>query len=102
MKEWKQFTKVRGIMKQVNHPLMIEKINNVWAGFQALNIKPKYLNESISAQNYLRKVLPEIKNQAESCLYYPYMREKNNHRYSDVVNANSVQMLEIISMLEEY
>jgi len=64
MNEWKTFNKIRHIMKKVDHPLMVETFNKIWEGFKNLNVKPCQLNQSFTAQDYLREVLPRIKDQA--------------------------------------
>ena len=102
MEEWKVFIKVRAIMKKVDHPLMVDAFNKIWEGFKNLKIKPSTLNQSFTAQDYLRKVLPDIKKQAESCLYYGYSREKGTTKKQELVNKNSGHMMEILSVLEQY
>jgi len=102
MNEWKTFAKIRYIMKKVDHPLMVESFNKIWEGFQNLKIKPSTLNSSFTAQDYLRKVLPQIKNQAESCLYYGYSPNKGTTKKQEMVNKNSIHMMEIMKVLEEY
>ena len=89
-------------MKKVDHPLMVEAFNKFWLGFMDLKIKPSTLNQSFTAQDYLRKVLPKIKNQAESCLYYSYNREKGTTKQQEIVNKNSGHMMEILSVLKQY
>jgi len=101
MNEWKTFAKIRHIMKKVDHPLMVESFNKIWEGFQELKIKPSQLNNSFSAQDYLRSVLPQIKNQAESCLYYGYNPKKGTTKQQEIVNKNSGYMMEIISTIEQ-
>jgi len=102
MKEWQLFYKVRQIMRNVDHPLMIEAINKYLKGLKDLGVKPSQLNQSFVAQDYLRDILPKIKNQAESCLYYGYSREKGTSKQQEVVNKNSGYMMEILSVLEQY
>ena len=102
MEEWKIFIKVRAIMKKVDHPLMVEAFNKFWEGFQDLKIKPSTLNQSFTAQDYLRKVLPEIKEQAKSCLYYGYNPKREVTKQQEIVNKNSGHMMEILSVLEQY
>jgi len=102
MEEWRIFIKVRAIMKKVDHPLMVEAFNKFWLGFMDLKIKPSTLNNSFTAQDYLRKVLPEIKEQAESCLYYGYKPNKGTSKQQEVVNNNSGHMMEILSVLKQY
>jgi len=102
MEEWKIFIKVRAIMKKIDHPLMVETFNKLWLGFQDLKIKPSTLNNSFSTQEYLRKVLPEIKKQAESCFYAGYKPNKGTTKQQEVVNKNSGHMMEILSVLEQY
>jgi len=102
MKEWQIFNKVRHIMKKVDHPLMIEAFNKFWSGFMNLKVKPAQLNQSFTAQDYLRKVLPDIKKQAESCLYAGYKPNKGTTKQQELVNKNSRYMMEILSVLEQY
>jgi len=102
MKEWQLFYKVRQIMRNVDHPLMIEAINKYLEGFKDLRIKPSQLNDSFVAQDYLRDILPEIKKQAESCLYYGYKPNKGTSKQQELVNKNSGYMMEILSVLEQY
>jgi len=102
MEEWRIFIKVRAIMKKVDHPLMIEAFSKFWLGFQDLKIKPAQLNQSFTVQDYLRKVLPDIKKQAESCLYAGYKPNKGISKQQEVVNKNSGHMMEILSVLEQY
>ena len=85
--------KVRHIMKKVDHPLMIEAFNKFWSGFMNLKVKPAQLNQSFTAQDYLRKVLPDIKKQAESCLYAGYKPNKGTTKQ---------QILPIIRPPKEY
>ena len=102
MKEWQLFNKVRHIMKKVDHPLMTETFNKFWLGFINLKVKPAQLNQSFTAQDYIRKVLPDIKKQAESCLYAGYKPGKGTSKQQEVVNNNSGHMMEILSVLEQY
>jgi len=102
MKEWQIFNKVRHIMKKVDHPLMIEAFNKYWLGFMDLRVKPSQLNQSFVTQDYLRNILPQIKNQAESCLYYGYKHNKGTSKQQEIVNKNSGYMMEILSVLEQY
>lgn len=99
MKEWNIFVKVRSIMKKVNHPLMLEKYNKIWNEFQELKIKPSQLNNSIIAQDFLRKALSELKQQAESCLYYGYQPNKEENKSKNIIFNNGVYLLEIISLI---
>ena len=102
MKEWQLFYKVRQIMRNVDHPLMVETINKFLEGFKELKIKPSQLNNSFVAQDYLRDILPRIKNQAESCLYSGYKPNKGTTKQQEIVNKNSGYMMEILSVLEQY
>jgi len=102
MKEWQIFNKVRHIMKKVDHPLMTESFNKFWLGFMDLRVKPSTLNNSFSAQEYLRDILPQIKKQAESCLYAGYKPNKGTTKQQEMVNKNSGHMMEILSVLEQY
>ena len=67
-----------------------------------LKVKPAQLNQSFTAQDYLRKVLPDIKKQAESCLYAGYKPNKGTTKQQELVNKNSRYMMEILSVLEQY
>ena len=89
-------------MKKVDHPLMVKAFNKYWEGFQELKIKPSTLNQSFTAQDYFRDILPKIKNQAESCLYAGYKPNKGTLKQQEVVNKNSGHMMEILSVLEQY
>ena len=100
MNEWKLFVKVRYIMKKVDHPLMVEMFKKYWEGLQDLKVKPAQLNNSFTVQDYLREILPSIKKQAESCLYAGYKPNKGVTKQQDIVNKNSVYMIEILSVLE--
>ena len=102
MEEWKKFIKVRSIMKKVDHPLMVEMFKKCWEGFQDLKIKPHQLNNSFAVQDYLREILPNIKKQAESCLYAGYKPNKGVNKQQEVVNKNSGYMMEILKVLEQY
>jgi len=102
MEEWQLFYKVRQIMRNIDHPLMIETINKYLEGFKNLRVKPSQLNQSFVAQDYLRKVLPDIKKQAESCLYAGYKPNKGTSKQQEVVNNNSGYMMEILLVLEQY
>ena len=102
MEEWQLFYKVRQIMRNIDHPLMIETINKYLEGFKNLRVKPSQLNQSFVAQDYLRKVLPDIKKQAESCLYAGYKPNKGTSKQQEVVNNNSGHMMEILSVLKQY
>ena len=102
MKEWQIFNKVRHIMKKVDHPLMTESFNKFWLGFMDLRVKPSTLNNSFSAQEYLRDILPQIKKQAESCIYAGYKPNKGTTKQQEMVNKNSGHMMEILSVLEQY
>jgi len=102
MKEWQLFYKVRQIMRNVDHPLMIEAINKYLEGLKDLNVKPAQLNQSFVAQDYLRDILPQIKKQAESCLYTGYKPNKGTTKQQEMVNKNSGYMIEILSVLEQY
>jgi len=89
-------------MKKVDHPLMTESFNKFWLGFMDLRVKPSTLNNSFSAQEYLRDILPQIKKQAESCLYAGYKPNKGTTKQQEMVNKNSGHMMEILSVLEQY
>ena len=102
MKEWQLFVKVRYIMKKVDHPLMLEMFNNCWNGLKALKIKPAQLNNSFAVQDYLREILPRIKKQAESCLYFGYNPNKEKSKKQEIVERNSGHMMEILTVLKEY
>ena len=102
MNEWKLFIKVRYIMKKVDHPLMVEMFKKCWEGFQDLKIKPAQLNNSFVVQDYLREILPSIKKQAESCLYYGYNPNKEKSKKQEIVERNSGYMMEILRLLEQY
>lgn len=101
MQEWQTFYKIRVIMKKVTHPLMVEKYNTVWNDLKELKVKPSQLNQAFHLQDFLRKILPELKKQAEACLYYSYKRTKGNDK-NDIIYNNSTYMLQIISLLEQY
>ena len=89
-------------MKKVDHPLMVEMFKKYWEGFQNLKVKPAQLNNSFAVQEYLREILPNIRNQAESCLYAGYKPNKGVTKQQEVVNKNSGYMMEILSVLEQY
>ena len=89
-------------MKKVDHPLMVKAFNKYWEGFQELKIKPSTLNQSFTAQDYFRDILPDIKKQAESCLYAGYKPNKRTSKQQEVVNNNSGHMIEILSLLKQY
>ena len=102
MNEWKLFIKVRHIMKKIDHPLMVEMFKKCWEGFQNLKVKPVQLNNSFAVQEYLREILPNIKKQAESCLYAGYSPGKGITKKEEIVYKNNSHMIEILSVLEQY